>query len=54
MCLTKHHAMKEYRRMGISLHAFLTLALDGREWSALCPSCFATKEKPSSNHGAVG
>jgi len=24
----------------IYLHAFLTLALDGGEWSASCPRCF--------------
>lgn len=53
MCLTKLHAMKEYRWMGILLHAFLTSALDGHERSALCPCCLATKEKPSSTHRTV-
>jgi hypothetical protein len=34
LCLIKHHAMKMYGRVKIKLHALLTTALDGREWSA--------------------
>jgi hypothetical protein len=32
--LTKYHAMKAYEGMEIELHAFLTSALEGGEWSA--------------------
>jgi hypothetical protein len=39
LCLTKHHTMKMYGYGGI-IHAFLTSALDGGEWSASHPSCF--------------
>jgi hypothetical protein len=30
----KHHAMKTYRGVEVQLHAFLTWALDGSEWSS--------------------
>jgi len=32
--------MKTYEEMELYLHAFLTSALDGDEWSASCSSCF--------------
>jgi hypothetical protein len=32
--------MKAYRRVEVQLHAFLTLTLDGGEWSASHPGCF--------------
>jgi hypothetical protein len=35
LCLTKHHAMKTYWGVEVQLHAYLTSALDGGEWSAL-------------------
>jgi len=37
LCLTKHHAMKTYRGVEVSLHAFLTSAPDRGEWSASRP-----------------
>jgi hypothetical protein len=36
-CLAKYHAMKTYWGMEVYLHAFLTSALDGGEWSASPP-----------------
>jgi hypothetical protein len=44
---TKHHAMKTYEEMEVYLHAFLTSALDGCEWSASRPGRFTPgKELP--------
>jgi len=34
LCLTKHNSMKTCDRMELQLHAFLTSALSGGEWSA--------------------
>jgi hypothetical protein len=45
LCLTKHHAMKTYWGMEVYLHAFLTSALDGGEWSASRPSRFTPRER---------
>jgi hypothetical protein len=39
LCVIKHHTMT-YWAVEVQLHASLTLALDGCEWSASCPSCF--------------
>jgi hypothetical protein len=36
--------VKMYGRMKVLLHAFLTLALAGGEWSASCPGHFTPKE----------
>jgi hypothetical protein len=36
--LIKHHAVKTHWGVEIQLHPFLTLVLDGREWSALRPA----------------
>jgi hypothetical protein len=42
-CLTEHHTMKAYGGMEVYLHAFLTSALDGGEWSASRPGRFIPK-----------
>jgi hypothetical protein len=42
LCLTKHHAMKSYGSMEVQLHAFLTLAQGGSEWSASHTDHFTT------------
>jgi hypothetical protein len=34
MSWIKHHTMKTYRGVEVQIHIFLTLALDGGEWSA--------------------
>jgi len=44
LCLTKHHAMKTYREVEVQLHAFLTSALDGGEWSSSCLGRFTPRE----------
>jgi hypothetical protein len=41
--LTKYHAMRMYGRVKVQIHAVLTLALDGGEWSASHPG---RKEPP--------
>jgi hypothetical protein len=33
-------SVKAFRGVGVELHAFLTSALDGSEWSASCPGGF--------------
>jgi hypothetical protein len=43
LCLTKHHAMKTYVGMEVSIHAFLTL--DGSEWWASRPGVFTSGER---------
>jgi hypothetical protein len=44
LCLiNKRHTMKTWRSGGIA-QPFLTLALDGGEWSALRPSRFTPEE----------
>jgi hypothetical protein len=48
----EHHAMR--RIEGVELHAFLTLALDGGEWSALRPVRFAPSERSPSTHWIGG
>jgi hypothetical protein len=37
--------MKKYWGVEIQLHAFLTSALDGSEWSASCPGHFIPRER---------
>jgi hypothetical protein len=37
MCLIKHHVKKTCREVKMLPHAWLTLAVDGGEWSASCP-----------------
>jgi hypothetical protein len=41
-----HHAMKEYWGVELYLHAFLTSALGGSEWSASRPSRFTPGKSP--------
>jgi hypothetical protein len=42
--------MKAYWGMEVSLHAFLTLALDGSEWSASRSGPFTPRERDSGTH----
>jgi hypothetical protein len=43
--LTEHHTMKSYGGVEIYLHAFLTSALDGGEWSSSDPYRFTPRKK---------
>jgi hypothetical protein len=45
LCLTKYHAMKTYWGVEVQLHAFLTSAQAGDEWSASRPSSFTSGVK---------
>jgi len=45
LCLTKYHAMKKFGKVEIQLYTFLTMALEGDEWSASCPSHFTPGKK---------
>jgi hypothetical protein len=45
LCLNKHHAMKTYWGVEVKLHAFLTLAPHGDEWSASFPGSFTPQGK---------
>jgi hypothetical protein len=48
--LIEHHAMKAYWGVEVYLHAFLTSALDGGEWSASCPGRFTPRENARGTH----
>jgi hypothetical protein len=54
LCLTKHHAMKTYWGMEVQLHAFLTSALDGSEWSASRPDRFTPRKRVPGTHWTGG
>jgi len=54
LCLTKHHAMKTYWGMEVKLHTFLTVALEGGEWSASRPGRFTPRERVPSTHWIGG
>jgi hypothetical protein len=42
--LIEHYGIKADGRINEYLHAFLTLVLDGGEWSASLPDCFIQEE----------
>jgi len=45
MYLIKYHTMKTYGGVEVQLHSFITLALDGDEWSAWCPNHFTLQKR---------
>jgi hypothetical protein len=52
--LTEPYAMKAYWGSGVQLHAFLTSALDGGEWSTSRLGSFTPKEKSPGCHWITG
>jgi hypothetical protein len=54
LLLTKYHAMKMYWGVEVYLHAFLTSALDGGEWSALRPGRFTHRKRAPGTHWIGG
>jgi hypothetical protein len=54
LCLTKYHTMKMYGGGKIEIHKFITVALDGGEESASCPSCFTPSTQWIGNSGWPG
>jgi hypothetical protein len=46
--------MKTYWGVEVQIHAFLTSAIDGGEWSALRPVRFITTERATSTHWTGG
>jgi hypothetical protein len=50
LCLTKNHTMKTYWGVEVELHAFLTSALDGDEWSTSRPGRFTPRERAPRTH----
>jgi hypothetical protein len=50
LCLTEHNAMKAYWGVEVYLHAFLTSALDGGEWSAKRPGHFTPMQRVPGTH----
>jgi hypothetical protein len=51
--LIKYHVMKTYGRAEVDFHAFLTLKLNGGEWSTSRPRCFIPEERGCSTHWAA-
>jgi hypothetical protein len=54
LCLIKQHAVKIYEGAEVHLHAFLTVALDGGEWSAIISGCFNPEERAPSTNSVEG
>jgi hypothetical protein len=52
--LTEQHAIKAYWGVELQLHAILTSALDGGEWSASYPGRFTPKERDLGIHYIEG
>jgi len=45
LCFIKRHAIEMYGGVEVHLHAFLTAALDGGEWSASLSGRFNPEER---------
>jgi hypothetical protein len=52
--LSLYYTMKAYREVDVQTHVFLTSALVGVEWSALCPTRFTPGESAPSTHWIGG
>jgi hypothetical protein len=50
MCFTVHYAIKTYGGVEVYIHAFLTSALVGGEWSASRPGRFPSGESVPRTH----
>jgi hypothetical protein len=54
LCLAKYHAMKRCGGPEVYLHALLTSALDGGEWSESRPDRFIPRERVPGTHWIGG
>jgi hypothetical protein len=50
LCLTKHYTMKTSEGVEVYLHAFLTSALFGSEWSVSHPGNITSRERAQGIH----
>ena len=53
-CFIEYYAMEQCEGVQVQHHIFLTPALYGGKWTALCPGCFTTRERASSTYQIEG
>jgi len=50
LCLTKHHAIRTYWGVEVQIHAFLTSAQNGGEWSTSRPGRITPRQRAPGTH----